>query len=102
MRKLAVLGAFVALGTLASVGPTFAQDDGGGASDSGAAATSDSASDTAVAPALPAADPALTTLDPLLTTQDPFAPGTAESYEGGLAGPTVAPAGPVYAVGGIR
>lgn len=86
-----MLGALVALGTLASVGPTFAQDDGGGSSDSGAAATTDTA-------AAPAADPALPTDDPLLTTPDPFA----ESNEGGLAGSTVASAGPVYAVGGIR
>ena len=33
MGKLAVLGAIVALSNLASVGPTFADDDGGGATD---------------------------------------------------------------------
>ena len=57
MRKLAVLGALVALSSLASVGPTFAQDEGGGASDSSAASTPNTPA-PAAAPDTPAAAPA--------------------------------------------
>ena len=71
MGKLAVLGALVALSTLASVGPTFADDDGGGATDNSAAATPDTGAD----PALPAADPAvLPAADPVLPAADPVEP----------------------------
>ena len=67
MGKLAVLGALVALSTLASVGPTFADDDGGGATDNSAAATPDTGAD----PALPAADSTLPAADPV-EPPDPF------------------------------
>jgi hypothetical protein len=52
-----MLGALVALSTWASIGPTFAQDEGGGASDSSAASTPDTTPAPAAAPdaAAPAA-----------------------------------------------
>jgi hypothetical protein len=101
MRKLAVLGALVALSTLASVAPTFAQDDGGGASDSGAAAAPDSSLPVADA-ALPVVDPAVPTADPLLTTPDPFSdiPWTTTSFDNGTKPPP--PAGEPDIVGNIR
>ena len=58
MRKLAMLGALVALSVLASVAPTFAQDEGGGASDSSAASTPDTAPAPAAAPDAAAPDDA--------------------------------------------
>ena len=77
MGKLAVLGALVALSTLASVGPIFADDDGGGATDNSAAATPDAGADPALPaadPLLPAADPALPAADPALPAADPVEP----------------------------
>ena len=58
MRKLAMLGALVALSTWASIGPTFAQDEGGGASDSSAASTPDTTPAPAAAPDAAAPDDA--------------------------------------------